>query len=299
MGYKSVEIENAWKIKLFLGNMQVFRDEEKINIPLQDIDVLIINNPQILISQMLLIELANKNILTILCDNKRLSCCNLYPISGHYNSLKIIQAQYNWDKNFKFNNWEKIIRMKIISQINLLKFYKIHYDSNLENNLSEIAFGDETNREAIVAKQYFQYLFGENFNRRSETDEFQMIVNSFLNYGYSILLSIVSRSVVKNGLDNRIALFHKSFDNHFALACDLMEPFRCIVDSKVFKLIENLKNNVVMLDTEAKRSLVTLMTENVMFANEKMSISLAIDKFVHSLIENKLVTNIIFLYERY
>jgi CRISPR-associated protein Cas1 len=84
--------------------MQVFKGEDKITIPINDIDILIINNPQILISQSLLIELSINNKLVILCDNKHLPQCNVIPISGNYNSLKIIQKQIQWTDEFKNSN---------------------------------------------------------------------------------------------------------------------------------------------------------------------------------------------------
>jgi CRISPR-associated protein Cas1 len=84
--------------------------------------------------------------------------------------------------------------------------------------------------EAQVAATYFKILYGESFERRSEKDEINTIINSFLNYGYTILMSAMARSIIKSGYDCRISLFHKSFSNHTALASDLMEPFRPCVD---------------------------------------------------------------------
>ncbi|MFR8248908.1 MAG: CRISPR-associated endonuclease Cas1 [Lachnospiraceae bacterium] len=54
-----------------------------------------------------------------------------------------------------------------------------------------------------------------------------------LNYGYSLLLSTFNRCVVANGYITQLGLFHDNVFNQFNLACDLMEPFRPIVDMKV------------------------------------------------------------------
>lgn len=74
--------------------------------------------------------------------------------------------------------------------------------------------------EGHIAKLTFKNLYGSTFNRSDKENE----INKFLNYGYTILMTYVSRNLVKKGYDNRIGGFHKSFNNHFALATDLMEP---------------------------------------------------------------------------
>ncbi|MDR2834770.1 MAG: type II CRISPR-associated endonuclease Cas1, partial [Bacteroidales bacterium] len=124
------------------------------------------------------------------------------------------------------------MKLKIDSHIKLLKFLKQTKSniSKIDEFYNEVELGDKTNREAYEANEYFNIVFGNDFKRRDDSELNNQIINSFLNYGYSILLSIVSRAIVKAGLDTRIALFHKSFSNHYALACDLMEPFRTIVD---------------------------------------------------------------------
>jgi CRISPR-associated protein Cas1 len=52
-----------------------------------------INNMQTNISLKLLTELSKRNILVITCDEKHLPSTYILPISGHYNSLKILEEQ--------------------------------------------------------------------------------------------------------------------------------------------------------------------------------------------------------------
>ncbi len=117
--------------------------------------------------------------------------------------------------------------MKINNQRLLLQHY--FHDAELDRYFIELIHGvnhyDSTNREGHAAKVYWHQLYGVEFSRKQEG-----FVNTCLNYGYSIVHSYVARSIVKKGLDPRISFFHKSFDNHFALASDLIEPFRSYVD---------------------------------------------------------------------
>ena len=74
----------------------------------------------------------------------------------------------------------------------------------------------------------FNALFGMDFTRSAEN-----VTNAALNYGYSLLLSTFSRCVVANGYITQLGLFHDNVFNQFNLACDLMQPFRPLVDLKV------------------------------------------------------------------
>lgn len=54
--------------------------------------------------------------------------------------------------------------------------------------LPQVLPGDDTNREGFAAKVYFNALFGMQFTRGADTP-----LNAALDYGYSLLLSAISR----------------------------------------------------------------------------------------------------------
>ncbi|WP_373435099.1 type II CRISPR-associated endonuclease Cas1, partial [Metamycoplasma equirhinis] len=85
-------------------------------------------------------------------------------------------------------------------------------------------------------KLNFKILFGNSFIRNKNSNE---TINSLLNYGYTILLSYVTRSLCAKGYDPRLSFFHKSYNNNFGLSCDIMEPFRCFIDLEVYKYIHS------------------------------------------------------------
>ena len=90
---------------------------------------------------------------------------------------------------------------------------------------------DATNREGHAAKVYFNALFGMDFTRSADT-----ATNASLNYGYSLLLSAFNREVCANGYLTQLGIFHNNMFNHFNLSCDLMEPFRVLVDRIVYEM---------------------------------------------------------------
>ena len=100
-------------------------------------------------------------------------------------------------------------------------------------------FYDSTNREGHAAKVYFNALFGKDFTRDKDCP-----INAALNYGYSIILSCFNREIVCSGYLTQLGLFHENMFNHYNLSCDLMEPFRPLVDITVKKLL--LRNSLKM-----------------------------------------------------
>lgn len=88
--------------------------------------------------------------------------------------------------------------------------------------------GDTSNREGFAAKVYFNSLFGQNFSRNLDS-----FTNSALNYGYSILMSAFARAIYSCGCITQLGIWHKGASNNFNFACDLMEPFRPVIDLEV------------------------------------------------------------------
>ena len=121
-----------------------------------------------------------------------------------------------------------------------------------------MGFGDETNREGHAAKVYFNALFGKDFTRTEECP-----TNAALNYGYSIILSLFNREIVSNGYITQIGLFHDNMFNQFNLACDLMEPFRPIVDRTVLEMQPE------QFEQKEKHEMITILNKELSIDGRK------------------------------
>ena len=77
-----------------------------------------------------------------------------------------------------------------------------------------------------------------------------------LNYGYTIARSATARAVVAAGLHPSIGLHHSNDGNALRLVDDLIEPFRPLVDYKVWLLQQKGQTE---LTPESKRSLVRVL----------------------------------------
>ena len=120
-------------------------------------------------------------------------------------------------------------------------------------------------------------LFGEDFRRDQQAGG----LNALLNYGYTVLRATTARSVVAAGLHPTMGLHHSNAGNAMRLVDDLMEPFRPMVDLKVWQLRQHGEEQVT---PDSKRALVRSMYDDmqtnegatpVMVCTQKLATSLA------------------------
>lgn len=225
MSFRTIIIKNRMKLDLKL-NYMVCRAETETKIFIPEISMLIIESTAVSMTSALFSELIKNDIKIIFCDEKHNPESELLPYYSKCNTSKIIQKQINWNKEIKSKIWTKIIRQKIIKQRDFLLDLNLNDEANLLSKyINELKENDITNREGLSAKVYFDALFGLKFERRVENK-----INSALNYGYAILLSMFNREIVSSGYLTQLGIWHRNEFNQFNLASDLMEPFRILID---------------------------------------------------------------------
>ena len=113
----------------------IVQNKDGINqIPLVDMDILLISTTQAVITSALVGKLAESGIKVIITDNKNepvTETVNYYP---NNRSLGTYLQQYEWNDHVKEILWTKIVRRKIINQIKGLKIYLIDCQ-DLKNEL--------------------------------------------------------------------------------------------------------------------------------------------------------------------
>ena len=144
----------------------------------------------------------------------------------------------------------------------------------LYDYIDEIEFNDESNREGHAAKVYFNAMFGKKFSRNDECP-----INAMLNYGYSIILSCFNREIACNGYSTMLGLFHNNMFNPFNLGCDIMEPFRPIVD----RAVKNI--NPQKFETEEKRLILSLLSMDLFVDGKKQNLLNTIKIYTKSVFE--------------
>ena len=274
MSWRTVIIENQSKLDYKMGYL-VVRGLDTHRILIDEILNLVIENPAVSITGCLLEVLVEKKVKVIFCDSKRNPISELIPHHGSHDSSAKIRTQVLWTDDVKAMVWQEIISEKIRKQAEYLVELKKDKESELlKSYIGQVELLDATNREGHAAKVYFNALFGMDFTRSEEN-----AINAALNYGYSIILSAFNREVVANGYLTQLGIFHNNMFNHFNLSCDLMEPFRIIVDRIV------RANMPTEFGKSEKHELWHLMEEQVYINGTKQIVSNAIKIYTKSVFD--------------
>lgn len=117
---------------------------------------------------------------------------------------------------------------------------------------------------------------GEAFRRDRDAGG----ANGLLNYGYTVLRSLVARSVVAAGLHPSIGIHHANRGNAFALADDLVEPFRPLVDALTLHL---LAQGCEAVTPQAKRAYAGLIAFDLPSEAGTTPVSVAAARLAQSL----------------
>lgn len=258
MSWRTVVISQRCKLDFKMGNLVVRADEIK-RIRMDEISVIIVENIAVSLTAYLINEIAKRKIKLIFCDEKRNPASELVPMYGSHDCSAKLKNQIQWREDTKAIIWTAIVSEKINKQAEMLmKASKNAEAEMLRQYINELEFNDTTNREGHSAKVYFNGLFGKEFSRTQDNS-----INGALNYGYSILLSIVNREIAANGYTTQLGLFHDNMFNFFNLSCDLMEPFRIVIDRIVYEL------NFTIFDKEEKHNFIFTLLNYTVFINNQ------------------------------
>ena len=274
MSWRTVVISSRCKLDTKMGYM-VIRAEEVHRIFLDEIAIVIIENPAVAMTGCLLSELIQRKIKVIFCDSSHKPQSELVPYYGSHNTSRKLRIQIGWKEMLKGAVWGDIIAQKIYQQALFLRELGHSAEAQLlEGYISQLEFQAATHREGHAAKVYFNAVFGMDFSRRGDHP-----FNAALNYGYSILLSAFNREIFACGYLTQIGLHHDNVFNRFNLGSDLMEPFRVLIDRAVYL------NDMKELTTQAKRKLTNVLNEQVTIANAKQTALAAIGIYVRSVFD--------------
>lgn len=274
-GWRIILITQRCKLDLRYNNMNIRINDSLKQVNIQEIGVLIIESTSVSLTTSLLSELMKNKIKVIFCDETHNPQSELVSYYGGYDQSERIKSQISWSNEIKENLWTIIVSEKIKKQMEVLKYFNIKEYKLLENYMFQVEHFDITNREGHAAKVYFNLLFGVDFNR----DDKENVINMALDYGYSILLSLFNREIVSNGYITNIGLFHKNKFNHFNLSCDLMEPFRPLVDKMVVEM--NIKN----FSTEEKRHLQKILSTQLFIKNKQFFLQDVVRIYTKSILD--------------
>lgn len=273
---KSILVENKTVITTKQQQLVLKSETRESTIPIEDIGFLVIDSTESYLSIPAMNLLIENNTAVIICNTNHLPNGMFLNLNSHHIQQEIFRNQIEASAPLKKQLWQQTIVEKITNQGILLE--KITGQKNsFEFLASKVLSGDTSNMEGVAASQYWKSFFEVKFKR----ERFGEYPNNFLNYGYAILRASTARALSGSGLLNTLGIHHKSKYNAFALADDIMEPYRPIVDEKVFEIMQNYDEQE--LNTVLKSELLQILTRTVYFKEEKSPLMVALQKTASSL----------------
>lgn len=278
MSWRIIYIENSHKVSLYLNNLKIEDGDESYVVPINDINTVIFNNYKLNMTVQLLCKLSQANVCVLICEKNGLPEIVMNPLNGNFSTFRNQEIQINLPGNKKGYLWKRIIENKIQNQITVLENNerKNEVIEKLYQFKTDVKNGDSTNREGLAAKMYFRELFGEDFIRERNMPD---ALNIALNYGYSILRAMMSRSVAAKGFIPSWGIFHKNPYNHFNLVDDFLEVYRPIIDNWVFC---NMQNE--FFTREKRLQLIEHTTQKLPFDGKKYQVIKTMDIFMDGVI---------------
>jgi CRISPR-associated protein Cas1 len=276
---KTILLENKATVTVKNGQLNIKTEARESMIPAEDIGFLLIDHPEIYLSIPVFNLLIDHNAAIIICGKNHLPNGLFMNLNSHHIQQEIFKEQIEASLPLKKQLWQQTIVEKITNQ-GLLLAQSTQQKNHFTYLASKVQSGDSSNMEGVAAHAYWKAFFDESvtkFKRERHGD----YPNNFLNYGYAVLRAATARALSASGLLNTLGIHHKSKYNAFALADDIMEPFRPLVDEKVSEIMG--RYDEVELNTQIKAELLQLLTRTVYFKEEKSPLMVALQKTASSL----------------
>lgn len=282
---KTLLFENKTSVSAQYEQLVIKTETRETTIPIEDVGFVVVDHPEIYISITAMNLLVENNTALIICGKNHLPNGMFLNLNSHHIQQEIFKNQLAATVPLKKQLWQQTITEKIKNQGLLLE--QITGKKNQFDFLaSKVLSGDSSNMEGVAAGQYWKIFFDPQHHDTAKDIQFKRerfgnYPNNFLNYGYALLRAATARALSGSGLLNTIGIHHKSKYNAFALADDIMEPFRPIVDEKVLELVKTYPDEE--LNTTLKAELLQILTRTVYFKDEKSPLMVALQKTASSL----------------
>ena len=182
---------------------------------------------------------------------------------------------------------KELIRQKISNQASLIKglrrlsvdnieavSYLMKIDVEYAYDIREL-MGLEGNASRVFFSSYFSPLDWVRREPRCKRD----ICNVLLDIGYTFLFQFVEAMLSLYGFDLYCGVLHTFFYQRKSLVCDIVEPFRCIIDQRIRKAhnlgqIDKsdffLHNGMYMLEWKSQSKYSRLFLKDILERKEEI-----------------------------
>lgn len=257
---------------------QITKDE--VFIPIDEVEWLVFDNERSYFSKRVITVSLEEDIGILFCNQKHVPQVTVVNEYGHSKKLERLINQISFPKKVKQRLWKKIVVEKINNQAGVLDYVvkKTKQADKLREISKTVDQGDQRNREAYAARQYFVHIFGSDFKRGRYEDP----INASLNYSYALIRATIRKELAFFGLEPSIGIEHRSTENPFNLSDDFIEPFRPFVDAFVYERI--YLKEVQEITLEIKKEMLEIFFEKCIIDGKIYTVTDAVRVSVESYI---------------
>lgn len=238
-------------------------EKQRHAFPIEDLGFVVVESTQITVTTHCLQALAENNTAVTFCDGTHMPAATLLPMAGHTLTQKHAAAQFSATDALKGRLWRQTVCAKIKNQATCLAVGNKPGADRLQLYLAQVKNGDPGNCEALAAKDYFDFHSHGRFRRAREGG----MPNPALNYGYAVLRAATARALVGSGLSCIAGIHHCNQYNAFALADDVMEPYRPFIDDIVLNQPELFPEYAPELTRDMKAALLGVLAVDANLEN--------------------------------
>jgi len=231
-----VEISSArTHLSVRYGQLVIRENGNELSqIPCEDIGVLLIDHQGTSYTHCVFTELLDKGAAIVLCGGNHHPAGMFLPLESNSEQGERFRQQIEAKEPLKKKLWKQIVQAKIQHQAKIAGRGTETYAA-LMTLRQRVRSGDPQNIEAQASRRFWaSYLQGIEFRRNVEGAP----PNNLLNYGYTVMRAAVARALCSAGLLPCLGIHHCNRYNAFALADDVVEPFRGFVESRVKGICE-------------------------------------------------------------
>lgn len=261
------------------GSLVCSLNEQTKSLPLQDVCSIIITSFDCTITSALLTEAAKVGASLIFCRNfKPVSV--MLPVNRSSDTL-LTRAQFSLPPRHRSQLWQATIDAKCRNQLQAALNLGAS-DMQIEA-LRKAALSGKPFKEANCARLFWtvfaHVLQDQEFRRRRRMAG----ANALLNYGYAVVMSVVLQRLLAVGIDPTWGIAHVQRERAVALAYDVMEPFRPLVDERVALWIKECLPMSPQVDARFKRWMTEVCRQKITYRGASVPVVAVVEAVVRSL----------------
>jgi len=201
---------------------------------------------------------------------------------GHY---LLRMRQYALSDAQELSMAKIIVKNKIANQCALLKERRLSrgMHKDMEDVLMSVEKANSHDSlrgiEGNASRRFFEEYFGSiNWIRRAPRAR-QDVPNFLMDIGYTMLFNCMDSLLRLYGFDTYKGFYHKLFFQRKSLACDIMEPFRSVIDKQILKAFNlgqidekdfKVEKGKYTIEFEKSRKYTELFMEAIMGQKEEL-----------------------------